>query len=343
MIWEPDENSEEEIEKVETKEQKSESDEEEESSKKATRILTQKEKIIDSIRSIYNSIHSGIKNQAYKTISEKFEDFNKNIDRVLNNFKTEEIPAYFYESFAIVEDLTLMSKEDQKKLSGENNNYLNNIKKLELKVVKKIGNGYKEYKNNRIKEEKELEEDLNKIEEYKKKKQEDEESKGVKKKTKKKKDESDDEFDIIELYNRDKAANKPPSERRLKWVKKVEAKIPEQEEVKAKDEDDKKKKNPKIKPIVTAEKQQEIITDVDIKKELDQMSNQRGQNKFSLDNVERLEFLFSKTENKLIQLEIITESTLQCFDNYANQLTAFPSDLWNKIYKDIEITRFTWW
>ena len=154
MIWEEDENSEEENVKEEIKEQKSESDEEEESSKKTTRILTQKEKIIDSIRSIYN-------------------------------FKEEEIPAYFYESLAIVEDLTSMSKEDQKKLSGENNNYLNNIKKLELKVVKKIGNGYKEYKNNRIKEEKELEEDLNKIEEYKKKKQEDAESKKIKKRQKK--------------------------------------------------------------------------------------------------------------------------------------------------------------
>jgi hypothetical protein len=33
-----------------------------------------------------------------------------------------------------------------------------------------MGNGYKEYKNKRIKEEKDLEEDLNKIEEYRKKK-----------------------------------------------------------------------------------------------------------------------------------------------------------------------------
>ena len=236
MIWEEDEKSEEENVKVEAKEEKSESDEEEESSKKATRILTQKEKIIDSLRSIYNSIHSGIKNQAYKTISEKFEDFNKNIDKVLNNFKKEEIPAYFYESLAIVEDLTSMSKEDIKKLSGENNNHLNNIKKLELKIVKKIGNGYKDYKNNRIKEEKELEEDLNKIEEYKKKKQEDEESKGVQKKTKKRKY-SDDEFDIIELYYKDKAANKPPSERRLKWVKKAEANKPEPKPEKEKVED----------------------------------------------------------------------------------------------------------
>ena len=332
MIWE-DENEEEEIEKVEKKEEKSESDEEEGSEKKTSRILTQKEKIIDSLKSIYNSIRSNIKSQSFKTISEKFEDFNKNIDRVLNNFKEEEIPAYFYESLAIVEDLTSMSKEDQKKLSGENNNYLNNIKKLELKVVKKIGSGYKEYKNDRKKDEKELEEDLNKIEEYKKKKQEDEENKNIKKKAKKKKDEFDDELDIIELYYKDKAENKDPSQRRLKWVKRAKAKEEKPNEEK---EDENKIKIKKIKQNVNVEKAQESITESDIKKELEQMSNQRGQNKYSLDNVERLEFLFSKTENKLIQLEILTESTLQCFDNYANQLIAFPSDLWNKIYKDIE-------
>ena len=104
------------------------------------------------------------------------------------------------ESFALIEDLANISKEDQKKLSGENNNYLNNIKKNVLRTQKKMGGEYKEYKaNNRKKEEKELEEDLNKIEEYRKKKQEVEESKNLSKKIKKK-DESDEEIDIIELY-----------------------------------------------------------------------------------------------------------------------------------------------
>ena len=153
------------------------------------------------------------------------------------------------------------------------------------------------------------------------------------KKQKKKKDEFDDELDIIELYYKDKAENKDPSQRRLKWVKRAKAKEEKPNEEK---EDENKIKIKKIKQNVNVEKAQESITESDIKKELEQMSNQRGQNKYSLDNVERLEFLFSKTENKLIQLEILTESTLQCFDNYANQLIAFPSDLWNKIYKDIE-------
>ena len=335
-VWDDDESEEEENEKKNEKQtQKSESDEEEGSESTISRILTQKEKIIDTLRSIYTSINSSIKSQSYKTIFEKVEEFTKNIDKVLSNFTSEEIPAYYYECFALVEDLTSMPKEEQKKLSGENNNYFNNIKKLEIKITKKIGPGYKDYKNNRKKDEKELEEDLNKIEEYRNKKKEDEDLISVRsyRKPKKKGPKDDDEFDIIELYFKDKAENKDPQQRRLKWVKrekKETEKNPEPGEPK-------KIKTQKVsKAVSTIEKQEILITESDIKKELEQISNQRGQNKYSLDIVERLESLFKKTENKLTKIEILTESTLQYFDNYANQLTAFPSDLWVKIYEDLE-------
>ena len=335
-VWDDDESEEEENEKKNEKQtQKSESDEEEGSESRISRILTQKEKIIDTLRSIYTSINSSIKSQSYKTIFEKVEEFTKNIDKVLSNFTLEEIPAYYYECFALVEDLTSMPKEEQKKLSGENNNYFNNIKKLEIKITKKIGPGYKDYKNNRKKDEKELEEDLNKIEEYRNKKKEDEDLISVRsyRKPKKKGPKDDDEFDIIELYFKDKAENKDPQQRRLKWVKrekKETEKNPEPGEPK-------KIKTQKVsKTVSTIEKQEILITESDIKKELEQISNQRGQNKYSLDIVERLESLFKKTENKLTKIEILTESTLQYFDNYANQLTAFPSDLWGKIYEDLE-------
>ena len=135
MNW-TDSEKEEESEKAEEVYQNSESDEEE-SDKKISRILTPKEKIIESLKSIYNSIHSSINSQNYKTILEKFEEFQKIIEKVTSNFKKEEIPAYFYESFALIEDLANISKEDQKKLSGENNNYLNNIKKNVLRTQKK--------------------------------------------------------------------------------------------------------------------------------------------------------------------------------------------------------------
>ena len=134
MNW-SDSEKEEESEKAEEI-YNSESDEEE-SNKKISRILTPKEKIIESLKSIYNSIHSSINSQNYKTILEKLEEFQKIIEKVTSNFKKEEIPAYFYESFALIEDLANISKEDQKKLSGENNNYLNNIKKMYYVLKKK--------------------------------------------------------------------------------------------------------------------------------------------------------------------------------------------------------------
>ena len=341
MIWEEEEEKEEEEkqekkEKKEEKPQESQSDEEEGSEKTITRILTQKEKLIESLKSLHNSITSSIKSQSYKKILEKFEEYQKYIEKVINNFKPEEIPAYFYENFALIEDLTNISKEEQKKLSGENNNYFNNIKKLQLKLIKKMGNNYKEYKNNRKREEKELEEDLNKIEEYRKKKQEDEMSMSSSIAFKKVKKKTDEEMDIIELYYKDKQENRDPIHRRLKWIKKEKKEKPV-EKPEEKIEEKKESKSIRIDKHATyMEKPQENLTEADIKRELKQMSNQRGQNKYSLDNVERLEFLFSKTENKLTQFEIIKESTLQNFENYANQLNAFPSDLWNKIYQDIE-------
>jgi hypothetical protein len=341
MIWDDSDNEEEDKEKEEKekeeelKSEKSES-EEESSEKKVTRILTQKEKIIDSLRSIYNSINSSIKNQSYKIISEKVEEFQKIIEKVLSNFKSQEIPAYFYEIFAMIENLANMPKEEQKKLNGENNNYFNNIKKMVMRIEKKMGDGYKDYLKNRKKDEKELEEDLNKIEEYREKKKEDEEIKNIKKKIKKKKD-TDEKLDILDLYYKDKKENVDPIKRRLKWVKKEKTDEKKEKIDETQTTEDKKPKNVKATRNVSAiEKPQENITEADIKEELKQIFKQRGQNKYSLDNVERLEFLYTKTQNKLTQIEILSESTLQCFDNYSNQLSAFTSELWNKIYQDIE-------
>ena len=51
-----------------------------------------------------------------------------------------------------------MSKDDQKKLSKENNSSFNTLKKINVRIVKKIGPALTEYKKNR-KTEEELEKD----------------------------------------------------------------------------------------------------------------------------------------------------------------------------------------
>ena len=338
MIWSDEEEENEKKSEEEDKEVKKEnekekeedekkSDEDEESDSDTRKIRTPKEKIIELIKDKYNSIKTSIKSGALKKVLENFDELQKNNDKVNSNFKKEEIPAYYYECFALIEDLLNMSKDDQKKLSKENNASFNSIKKVNQRILKKIGANLVEYKKNR-KTEEELEQDLNKI----------------MKKSEKKGEESsdDDDIDIIQLMKRDE--DKEPAQRRLKWVKKE--KVDEGKKGKKDPTDeDKVKKKPKIHTNkqyemdddnLKNEKAEEAMSQADIEKELDQISKQRGQNKFPIETIQRLDYLFTKTNNKLLQIRILTESNLYHFDMYSNQLSAFPLNVWEKVYNNIE-------
>ena len=136
--------------------------------------------------------------------------------------------------------------------------------------------------------------------------------------------------------------NKEPAQRRLKWVKKE--KVKEEKKDEDKKDDDKKRpirqvRNQEAKVYDESDdekKIEEVLSQKDIEKEYDQISKQRGQNKSPLDVIQRLEYLYSKTTNELLQIKLLTLSNLLCFDNYTNQLSAFPLSLWDKVYKDIE-------
>ena len=331
MIW-GDEDEENENEKEnEKKEEESVEEEEKDESKKnedeesvgdSRRILSPKEKIIELIKDKYHSIKEGIKNCTFKTVLENFDELVKNNDKVNSNFKKEEIPLYYYECFALIDEITKKSKEEQKVLTKDNKeniNSLNSLKKLNVRILKKLGPSFEEYKNNR-KNEEELKQDLAKIME----------------KITKKEDESDDEIDIIALIEKDEKEKKDPALRRLKWVKK------DKTEKKAKEE--KKKKGPRTQGTNIYENEDDIkegdkevtISEAEIEKEYELISKQRGQNKSPIDIVPRLEYLYTKTTNPLLQIKILTLSNLICFDNYTNQFTAFPLSLWDKVYKDIE-------
>ena len=340
MIWsdeeeEKEKESDEEKEKEKEKEKddkKKGNDEEDESDSDERKIRSPKEKIIDLIKDKYHSIKNAIKNITYKTVLESFDELQKNNDKINNLFKKEEVPSYFYECFALIEDLINMSKEEQKKLikdhpekEKENNASLNNLKRIFVRISKKIGTSFSEYKKNR-KNEEQLEEDL----------------KNIMGKEEKKSDESDDDIDIIELMKRDE--DKKPEERRKKWVKK-EIKIDEEKKAKKeKAEDDNKIKKPnaqksKIYQEDDMSKNEKIDEDIPqdvIEKEYDQHNKQRGQNKSSPDVVPRLEYLYTKTSNKLLQIKLLSLLNLVCFDNYTNQFSAFPLNLWDKVYKYIE-------
>ena len=316
-------NEEEEIKQTEP-ENKSEKDEDEASENESRTILSPKQKIITLIKDKYHSIKNAIKNNIYKTVLENFDELAKNIEKINSLLKKEEIPSYYYECFALVEEISNMSKEEQKKLTKdnkENNNSLNSLKKFQMRIMKKVGQAITEYKKNR-KSEEELEKDLQKI---------------MNKVAKKADDELDDEIDIIELMRRDEEEKKEPALRRLKWVKKEKV----SEGKKGEKDGGEKIKKQKIKESKKddsskGEEVEEMISQADIDKEYDQISKQRGQNKSPHDVVQRLEFLYSKASNPLLQIKLLTLSNLLCFDNYTSQFSAFPLSLWDKVYKDIE-------
>ena len=184
-------------------------------SKNDTRkILSRKEKIIELLKDKYHSIKNGINNNTYKIVHENFDELMKNNNKINSFFKKDEIPSYYYECFALIEDIINISKDEQKKLSKENYNSLNSLKKNQVRYLKKIGAAYSEYIKNRKNDEK-LEKDLENI---------------LKKLKKKDEEQIDYNNDIIELMKRDE--KKGLEERRLKWVKKKkvieEEKNPEQ-------------------------------------------------------------------------------------------------------------------
>ncbi len=352
MIWGDDDNEEDEKEDKKSEENEEEKEEDKESQKEkknqkegpnksergeddesesdSRKIRTPKEKIIDLLKDKYNSIKAGIKNISFKTVLENLDELVKNNDKINSIFKKEEIPSYYYECFALVEEITNMSKEEQKKLAKDNQeniNSLNSLKKFQVRILKKIGPALSEYKKNR-KTEEELEKELANI---------------IDKQAKKAGGESDDEDDIIQLMKKDEEEKKPPELRRLKWVKKVKVEEgkknePEKDGGKAKRNIKKNEGNKLIGAENDVEKNEnlEVISDADIEKEVEDNSKKRGQNKSPMDIIQRLEYLYTKTSNQFLQIKLLTLSNLICFDNYTNQFSAFPLSLWEKVYKDIE-------
>ena len=134
--------------------------------------------------------------------------------------------------------------------------------------------------------------------------------------------------------------NKTPAERRLKWVKK------EKKVVEKKDKEDikeKKKKDISKKTKFHDDKEsdnigkidEEKITEEQIIKEYNELSNQRGQSKSPIENVSRLDYLFSKTENVSLKIKLLSLSNLIIFDTNPGQLSSISINLWEKIYNSI--------
>lgn len=124
--------------------------------------------------------------------------------------------------------------------------------------------------------------------------------------------------------------------RRLKWVKKTPT---------IKTDEPEKKKTERVRPANQSkfrEKdetvQQEKLDDKLIDKECNDIMNQRGQiSKNPSQTVERLDYLITQTNNKLLKIKLLNSYILICFDTSIGQFNAISYEMWHKIYESVEI------
>ena len=304
--------------------EKKDSQSDSESGEAKPKVRTPKQKLKDLIKENYHSIKNAIPQKDFSIIYEKFENTIKNLDKILSLFPKDELPIFFLELITIVEESLNISKEEQKSLKKEWNVSYNNIKKS-INKHKQIEPLIKEYKQKRPTEE-----------ELKKEEQAEEEEDKLNEKSSD--SENEEEINIIELMKLDE--NKTPAERRLKWDKK-EKKVVEKKDKEENKEKKKKDINKKTKYYDEKESEnigkvdEEKITEEQINKEYNEFYNQRGQSKSPIENVSRLDYLFSKTENVSLKIKLLSLSNLIIFDTNPGQLSSISINLWEKIYNSI--------
>ena len=109
------------------------------------KVKTPKQKLKELILNSYSNIKSSIKNNNYKQIHETLEKILKNTDKFFSILGEKEMPILLLELFVIVDEAINISKEEQKKLSKEQNVSFHNIRKS-LNKNKKFENLIKKYR-----------------------------------------------------------------------------------------------------------------------------------------------------------------------------------------------------
>ena len=129
-----------------------------------------------------------------------------------------------------------------------------------------------------------------------------------------------------------------PSIRRLKWVKKT----PVTTATKNADEPAKQKTEKVRSTAQTRERERdetivvERLDDKSIEKECNDITNQRGQIfKNSSQTVERLAYLMTQTNNKLLIIKLLNLYILICFDTSVGQFCAISYEMWHNIFDSV--------
>lgn len=335
MIWGAEENEIEDEIKIEKKtvQQKAGSKAyaygESESSEEEKRVLkTPKEKLLSLIKDNYHKIKDNIEERNFVDIVNSFEELIKNADKIKKEFG-DKLPPLFVRTLYVVEESLNIQKEDKSRLSKENNTAFNSLKKS-FKSAKPFEEAIKNYRESKSNEDYfEEEAQLSDLSEM----------------SKERSQLSDVSSDVD--FQADK--NEDPAIRRLKWVKKPKE---EKEKDKDKDKEAQKKKQVKkgkvkVEKVFAMEDEEEkekekevsekkqIITDSDIERECNEISNQRGHVQKPVENVSRLDYLLSITDNMVLKIKLLNLYILICFDTSPGQFSALSLEMWNKIHDSI--------
>jgi len=295
-----------------------------ESSEEEKRVLkTPKEKLLALIKENYIKLKDHLESNNFIGILECYSDVMKQADKIKKEFGvSDKLPEMFVRMLYLVEESLNLPKEEKSKLTQKNNTAFNSLKK-ETKLMKPFEDAVKNYRESKPSEEEVREEE--------------EEDKVLS-------DESLSDVSSVDY----KDDNQDPAVRRLKWVKKP------------KEEVDKKEKKDKVKgtkPRTTGAKtdkyiedfedkeltvQKLTITEADIEKELNEISNQRGHLQRPTETVARIDHLISITENLVLKIKLLNLYILICFDTSPGQFSAVGLEMWNKIHDSI-ITLFEYY
>lgn len=290
-----------------------------ESSEEEKRVLkTPKEKLLALIKENFAKFKDHLESKNYIGILEAFNEVMKNSDKIKKEFGTgDKLPDVFIRMLYLVEDCLNLSKEEKSKLSQKNNTAFNSLKK-ESKLIKPYEEALKSYRDTKPTEDelfgKDEEEELSDL------------SKSL------------SDMSSVDYHD----DNQDPAVRRLKWVKK-----PKEENEKTKEKDAEKIKNKVKKPVKVKQSdvedrheekeigQKKAITEADIEKELNEITNQRGHLQRPEESASRIDYLLTLTNNLTLKIKLLNLYILICFDTSLGQFSALPLEMWTKIHDSI--------
>lgn len=288
------------------------------------KVKTPKEKLQDQINKLYNEIRDDTSNKVMTELSQSYDDLIKIYSKVKSTFDT--IPMKYIKSFFLLDSMiNSMSKEDKDQLTQHQFKSFNALKKKFYKDFSTFEAELNDYKENRKEDEDENEEEDDKLSDLS----------DLTEQQDKISDESDD--DQIKNDNAD-----DPAIRRLKWVKKdipsKKDKDKDNKEIKNKDKDletgGKGGKGKKTKE--TEDVKVQIITDIDIEKELNDISKIKGHAQSKpTEMITRLENLIENARNKILKIKLYNVYVSVTFDTAPGHFSYLSNETWRKLVKII--------